>query len=1229
MTNFIQTALMDNIEGRSFLEGQGPIVPPPPPDLGTPAYAISLAPSSVREGNELVATITTSNLSNSTRLFVTIGSGGSAVGADFTSSPWPVVIENNKAILRIKPKIDNLIESGETVQLQLRTVSKTGTVVALSNIIGITDIPLPPVPPPLPSRPRILTPVPPPPPPPASPPPQYTIAISPITLMENKVNTIQIYTTNVPDSTDLYVTLNSAGTATYDDFILLPLRTTVSNNNASRSVFSVNDALAETETVQFDLRTGSTGGPVVATTGLLNLIDFVSTLLPKTYSLSLSKFNIAEGETFTGTVTTSNVVAGTVLYLAVLDGGTANAADFTGLPTTVTIANKIGTFSATVALDGISELAESAQIGLYTDAAYTDLVASSGLLLISKSGGEVGVSGYAVSIIPATVAEGASFTATVTTTNVPNGTVLQLTANPFDSASAVDLVGSPWNVTINSNTGTVTIPTAVDGTSENTETLRLLLKSTATGETILATSNSVNIVDITAPPTYELGMSHLIITEGTSFTITVHTTNVANGTVLYVTQDMSQSGNAADITGIPRTVTINNNTGTATGTVVADNLTEGAETTRFLLRTGNFTGPVVATSTPLLINDTSVTPALSYTLVATPATVSESGIITVNITTTAVPNGTVVYASMGTTGTATTSDFSNTLWTVTINNNSGVFAANLIADLTTEGTETVDFVIKTGSQAGPIVAVSNLVTISDTSNTGGNTASYSLLLSPTSANEGSTVTGTITTSNVANATTLYITPTGTGVANDADFVGEPWTATINNNTASFSFTVTADSTTEGVETKVLHLRTGSGSGPVVAASNVLIINDTSTGGGGTAQYALIATPATVDEGGYVTLDIRTANVAANTPLYVTVNNPGDYTETQWSVIVMNNTTSLVNQAYRSPLLKNDLTTEGAETSTFSLRTGSYNGSVVATASISINDTSTGSGGGASTLTFESGTGTVNPGPGQSAVAVFAVSPAMSASGASISATISALNSSGNPNFGSNGYRPMDDLSYRLRTSSGFGGWTILPIDDGPSNYPSHNINIPVGTTGIEFSLVANSVLATTSAFKFDVISNGSTGWSGSQSASHTTQVAFISNYTLSSSLPYASPVNGAAYLKFGISPNTTGVVAMDVGLVGVGTTLTDLGVGSDIEYSYEMVTPVFYNTPYNKVTRTGHLGGTFTGYIVIPLGARSVTFMVPVANYNPLATGSARITLTCNTVGLVTNSPYSANVNLS
>lgn len=849
MTDFIQTALMDNIEGRSFLEGQGPIVPPPPPDLGTPAYAISLAPSSVREGNELVATITTSNLSNSTRLFVTIGSGGSAVGADFTSSPWPVVIENNKAILRIKPKIDNLIESGETVQLQLRTMSKTGTVVALSNIIGITDIPLPPVPPPLPSRPRILTPVPPPPPPPASPPPQYTIAISPITLMENKVNTIQIYTTNVPDSTDLYVTLNSAGTATYDDFILLPLRTTVSNNNASRSVFSVNDALAETETVQFDLRTGSTGGPVVATTGLLNLIDFVSTLLPKTYSLSLSKFNIAEGETFTGTVTTSNVVAGTVLYLAVLDGGTANAADFTGLPTTVTIANKIGTFSATVALDGISELAESAQIGLYTDAAYTDLVASSGLLLISKSGGEVGVSGYAVSIIPATVAEGASFTATVTTTNVPNGTVLQLTANPFDSASAVDLVGSPWNVTINNNTGTATIPTLVDGTSENTETLRLLLKSAATGETVLATSNSVNIVDITAGSTYQMGMSHLIITEGTSFTITIQTTNVPNGTVLYITQDTTQSGNAADISGIPRTVTINNNTSTATGTVVADNLTEGAETTGFLLRTGSYTGPVVASSSPLLINDTSVTPAVSYTLVATPATVSESGIITVNITTTAVPNGTVVYASMGTTGTATTSDFSNTLWTVTINNNSGIFAANLIADLTTEGTETVDFVIKTGSQAGPIVAVSNLVTISDTSNGGGGTNSgYTLLLSPTSVNEGSTVTGTITTTNVLNATTLYVTPSGTGTANDADFVGEPWTVTVNNNAASFSFTATADSTTEGTETKVFHLRTGSASGSVVAASNVLTINDTSTGGGVGGNYAvldLISSPSSV------------------------------------------------------------------------------------------------------------------------------------------------------------------------------------------------------------------------------------------------------------------------------------------------------------------------------------------------------------------------------------------------
>jgi hypothetical protein len=102
---------------------------------------------------------------------------------------------------------------------------------------------------------------------------------------------------------------------------------------------------------------------------------------------------------------------------------------------------------------------------------------------------------------------------------------------------------------------------------------------------------------------------------------------------------------------------------------------------------------------------------------------------------------------------------------------------------------------------------------------------------PANVNEGATATFTITTTDVANSTTLYWTtntltgsqPTG------ADFTDgvTSGSVVINNNVGTITRTLSSDLTTEGVESFSISLRSGSASGPILVTSSTVAIGDTS------------------------------------------------------------------------------------------------------------------------------------------------------------------------------------------------------------------------------------------------------------------------------------------------------------------------------------------------------------------------------------------------------------------
>lgn len=618
MSEYIQSALMDSTNpSRSYISEPAPTVVVPVEQYVAPTFALTVSPSSVQEGGEFIVRATTTSLSNSTRLFVTVGGTGSAVSDDFNQDHWVMVINNNKGVVRISPKIDSIVENGETVQFQLRTERATGTVVATATLASITDIPTPAQPPALPPRPA-PAPFPTVPPAPAGPTKTYSISIRPNTIIEGAFNYVDVYTNNVEDGTNLYITVGGSGNATANDFIGYPLTTTVANNNASRTVFAILDGIVETETVQLELRTGSPTGPIVAVSSAISVLDTAGggggePPDNSTYFALASPTTVDEGNSVTITITTSQVADGTVLY--VTQSGATNDSDFSGSPWTTTVTNNQATLVVPVLSDSTTEGNEITQFQIRTGSIAGPIRATTPSITIRDPGSNQAT--YSMSASPVIVGEGDAITVTVTTTNVSNGSVLFVGLDSGSSAGYSDFVGAPWAMTVSNNSASRTITVADDGTIESDEAFQFNLRHGSTLGPVVAVANTVTISNSLSVDSYAITASGTTLDEGQTITLNVTTTSIPDGTVLYISA-VGGSGTADnnDFSVLPASVTINGNAASTTVTIRNDLFTEGNESAQFTLRTGSASGTIVATSNTISINDTSVTPPTGSVLSA-------------------------------------------------------------------------------------------------------------------------------------------------------------------------------------------------------------------------------------------------------------------------------------------------------------------------------------------------------------------------------------------------------------------------------------------------------------------------------------------------------------------------------------------------------------------------------------------------------------------------------------
>jgi hypothetical protein len=575
-------------------------------------------------------------------------------------------------------------------------------------------------------------------------------------------------TSSVNEGDNFTITLNTQGLSngTVVPYSIEGVEPADINDASLTGDFTINN---NTATATFNVTTDQlTEGNETLTLSLDNNADSISitiedTSTTPTYELTRSQSSVNEGDNFTITLNTQGLSNGTVVPYTISGiqpgdiGGVSLTGDFT-------INNNTATATFNVTTDQLTEGNETLTLSLDNNADSINVTINDTSTTPT----------YELTRSQSSVNEGDNFTITLNTQGLSNGTVVPYTISGIQPGDigGVSLTG---DFTINNNTATATFNVTTDQLTEGNETLTLSLDNNAD-------SINVTINDTSTTPTYELTRSQSSVNEGDNFTITLNTQGLSNGTVVPYTISGIQPG---DIGGVSLTgdFTINNNTATATFNVTTDQLTEGNETLTLSLDNN-------ADSINVTINDTSTTP--TYELTRSQSSVNEGDNFTITLNTQGLSNGTVVpYTISG----VEPADINNASLTgdFTINNNTATATFNVTTDQLTEGNETLTLSLDNNAD-------SISITIEDTSTT----PTYELTSSTSSVIGGGNFTITLNTQGVFDGVTVPYTISGVepAVINNASLTGD---FTINNNTATATFNVTADQLTEDNETLTLSL----------------------------------------------------------------------------------------------------------------------------------------------------------------------------------------------------------------------------------------------------------------------------------------------------------------------------------------------------------------------------------------------------------------------------------------
>ena len=423
----------------------------------------------------------------------------------------------------------------------------------------------------------------------------YSVAASTTTPLIGQQITFTISTEGVLDGDVLYYTLDYTGSTTshWTDNALSGSFEVVGGSNIISKTSTIQDN-GSSYNITFNVRTGSTSGPIVASETFF---------LPRaTFSITPTT-PINEGNTLFATLVAENVTTVTLYWSTTAQNNDATSQNGSFAPQWFTYGSSgIDYALFTIREDALTEGTETYTVYFRRDSTSGPILASSTFQITDTS--------TFVSVTPnvTNVNEGSTVQFTITTTDYAG--TLAYDIIPTGGATADDFntsMSAAFNIVNNSATINVTLKD--DLVTDGTESFYLrIYNQTISGFPTLGNSTSVTINDTSTISSTQLSTTQ--VNEGGSVTVLVFGTSALT-TTLYWTAELV-SGNALNDTDFSPNSKSGSFTydptigpGQFTATFASDGFTEGLEEIRFNIRTGSTSGPIVATTSSISVNDTS------------------------------------------------------------------------------------------------------------------------------------------------------------------------------------------------------------------------------------------------------------------------------------------------------------------------------------------------------------------------------------------------------------------------------------------------------------------------------------------------------------------------------------------------------------------------------------------------------------------------------------------------
>ena len=428
-----------------------------------PTYTATTSSTAVDEGSSVTVTLVTANTADATFYYTLNGLSGTVEAADFTTAiSGSFTTVNNTASVTLTTLADATTEGAETFEVEIRTDSITGNIVATTPVVTINDTSL-----------------------------TATYAVAPDVTSVNEGDTVTftVTTANVLDGTTLYY--STTGTVEAADFTGCTLTGSfvINSNTATITKTLENDLTLDAtegeENFALEIRTGSTTGTVQATSSSITVADTSSA----SYTSTISSTQAAEGTTLTIDVTTVGIPDGYTLYYTT-SGTASTTTDLNSVSGSFTINSNTGTFDIDLLQDYIPDDGETFTVNIRTGSTSGAIVDTIGPITVDDTPFILTATPSVTIIDESTFDTNQTLTITIDTVNVPDGT--SFTAEVRSTGGTVnssDLSPFTTSLTISNNTSSYDIALTRDALTEGLETFVVDIKKG--GATITSTPTIV------------------------------------------------------------------------------------------------------------------------------------------------------------------------------------------------------------------------------------------------------------------------------------------------------------------------------------------------------------------------------------------------------------------------------------------------------------------------------------------------------------------------------------------------------------------------------------------------------------------------------------------------------------------------------------------------------------------------------------------------------------------